>query len=309
MKLAGLHHITMITGDAQRNVDFYADVLGLRLVKKTVNFDDPTAYHLYFGDETGAPGSILTWFEYAGARQGHPGAGMIHTIQLGVASSEALEFWAERLAASGYETTRDGASLRFADWEGLGLELVVAASGNAPLRAEHPEIPAEFALVGIEGARAYAQHGDAGESAPHRDARVRLRGRRRPTGSTAAGGASAGPTTSRPGAAFPAPARSTTSPGRPRTTTSSPGSGELPTPAVSLTPVQDRDYFRAIYFREPRGVLFEIATLSPGFAIDEDPTGSARSSASRRCTRTAARRLEATLKPVVNPRARRRVEA
>src|SRR4029079_11960118 len=107
MDLNGLHHITMITGDAQRNVDFYADVLGLRLVKKAVNFDAPTAYPLYFGDETGAPGSILTWFEYAGARQGRPGAGMIHTIQLGVASADALDFWAERLAPRGDETPRD----------------------------------------------------------------------------------------------------------------------------------------------------------------------------------------------------------
>src|SRR3954451_6097381 len=121
MELNGLHHITMITGDAQRNVDFYAGVLGLRLVKKTVNFDDPTAYHLYFGDETGAPGSILTWFEYAGARQGHPGAGMIHTIQLGVASDEALDFWAERLASAGCESGRGGGLLRLEDYHRVGV--------------------------------------------------------------------------------------------------------------------------------------------------------------------------------------------
>src|SRR5436305_8077121 len=101
MKLQGLHHITMITGDAQRNVDFYADLLGLRLVKKTVNFDAPEAYHLYFGDETGSPGSILTWFEFAGARPGTAGAGMIHTIQLGVSSGDALAFWADRLGSGG----------------------------------------------------------------------------------------------------------------------------------------------------------------------------------------------------------------
>jgi glyoxalase family protein len=101
MKLEGLHHITMITGDAQRNVDFYADVLGLRLVKKTVNFDAPEAYHLYFGDETGAPGSILTWFEFAGAAPGRPGLGDIHTIQLGVPSEESLGFWEARLASKG----------------------------------------------------------------------------------------------------------------------------------------------------------------------------------------------------------------
>src|SRR3954462_8854586 len=97
MKLDGMHHITMITADAEKNVEFFADTLGLRLVKKTVNFDAPEAYHLYFGDETGSAGSILTWFEFAGARQGVPGEGTIHTLQLAVRSTEALEFWAGRL--------------------------------------------------------------------------------------------------------------------------------------------------------------------------------------------------------------------
>src|SRR5919106_6254620 len=124
MNLAGLHHITMITGDAQRNVAFYAGLLGLRLVKKTVNFDAPDAYHLYFGDEQGTPGSILTWFEFAGARRGRAGAGMVHTIQLGVASETALEFWAERLRAKGYAATRAERSLRLDDPDGLALELV-----------------------------------------------------------------------------------------------------------------------------------------------------------------------------------------
>src|SRR3954470_3182743 len=112
MELQGLHHITMITGDAQRNVDFYANTLGLRLVKKTVNFDSPDAYHLYFADEAGTPGTILTWFEFPGARRGRAGAGMIHTIQLGVASQAALDFWAERVGGA-----------RFTDPDGLTLEL------------------------------------------------------------------------------------------------------------------------------------------------------------------------------------------
>src|SRR3712207_1949356 len=170
MKLEGLHHITMITGDAQKNVEFYADVLGLRLVKKTVNFDAPEAYHLYFGDEQGSPGSILTWFEFAGARRGRPGAGMIHTIQLGVASEAALDFWADRLSGRGYATERGTRSLTFEDYDGLRFELVVAdersgdeASGrggrNAPLRAEHPEVRAEHAILGVEGARAYHARG------------------------------------------------------------------------------------------------------------------------------------------------------
>jgi len=164
MRLAGLHHITMITGDAQRTVGFYVDVLGLRLVKKTINFDDPYAYHLYFGDESGTPGSILTWFEYAGARRGGPGAGMIHTIQLGVPSEQALGFWETRLAERGFAAERGDGMLRFADREGLGLELVSVDGVDAPLRAWHPQVPEEFALVGLAGARAYAPYAAVEES-------------------------------------------------------------------------------------------------------------------------------------------------
>src|SRR3954463_4452124 len=122
MKLVGLHHITMITGDAQANARFYGDVLGLRLVKKTVNFDQPDAYHLYFGDETGAPGSILTWFEFPGAARGRAGLGMIHTLRLGVPSADALGFWAERLESAGYTSERRaGDALAFEDYDGLQL--------------------------------------------------------------------------------------------------------------------------------------------------------------------------------------------
>src|SRR3954453_10295287 len=153
MKLTGLHHITMITGDAQRNVAFYADLLGLRLVKKTVNFDAPEAYHLYFGDEQGTPGSILTWFEFAGAPRGRAGVGQIHTLQLAVASAAALDFWEQRLDGA----ERDGDTLRFADYDGLGLELVVS-TGDAPLAATHPDIPAEHAITGLAGARAYSAY-------------------------------------------------------------------------------------------------------------------------------------------------------
>src|SRR3954454_16268411 len=140
MKLTGLHHITMITGDAQRNVDFYADTLGLRFVKKTVNFDAPEAYHLYFGDERGTPGTILTWFEFAGAARGRAGIGHIHTLQLAVPSAASLDFWAARLGAE-----RDDDRLPFEDPDGLRLELVVESLGNASLTAAHPEIPAEHA--------------------------------------------------------------------------------------------------------------------------------------------------------------------
>src|SRR5918998_420746 len=152
MEFTGLHHITMITGDAQQNARFYGDLLGLRLVKKTVNFDQPQAYHLYFGDERGAPGSVLTWFESPGAARGGAGAGAIHTLQLAVADEAALDFWEQRLGG----TVREPGVVRFADYDGLKIELVVSDLGNAPLRASHPEIPAEHAILGVHGVRAYA---------------------------------------------------------------------------------------------------------------------------------------------------------
>jgi glyoxalase family protein len=105
MKLHGLHHITMITGDVQRNVEFYAGLLGLRLVKQTVNFDEPDAYHFYYGDEIGSPGTLLTWFEFRDAAPGRPGAGMIHLIRLGVSSQNALDFWEQRLTRYGHPAT------------------------------------------------------------------------------------------------------------------------------------------------------------------------------------------------------------
>src|SRR5215218_1289321 len=158
MRLEGIHHITAITGDAPGNVDFYTRVLGLRLVKKTVNQDDPTVYHLFYADERGSAGSDLTFFEYPGAAPGRPGRGMIHRIAWRVGSEDALSFWAERLADKGLQVGRPGPGvLRFADPEGLEQDLVVDSSGDDPLPAEHPEVPAEHALRGFDGVRAYAQ--------------------------------------------------------------------------------------------------------------------------------------------------------
>src|SRR3954465_6567962 len=157
MALEGVHHITAITGDAPRNVDFYARLLGLRLVKKTVNFDAPDVYHLYFGDEAGTPGSILTFFEFPGAARGRPGAGMVHTIRWRVGSDEALGFWAGRPAGNGGAAARDGGALRFEDFEGLRHELVAAPVDDAPLAASAASVPPEHALLGFPGVRAYAQ--------------------------------------------------------------------------------------------------------------------------------------------------------
>src|SRR4051794_26764710 len=124
MQLEGIHHITAITGDARRNVDFYTRVLGLRMAAKTVNQDDPTVYHLFYADELGRPGSELTFFEYPGAAPGRAGAGMVHTIVWRVRSADALEFWATRLADEGAAARGDGGSVLFSDPEGLGHEIV-----------------------------------------------------------------------------------------------------------------------------------------------------------------------------------------
>src|SRR3712207_6440178 len=115
MKLDGVHHVTAITGDAPRNVDFYTRVLGMRLVKKTVNQDDPTVYHLFYGDEEGSPGFDLTFFEYPGARRGTAGEGMVHTVAFRVGSTASLDFWAARLGGEGVAVQRAASSLRFDD--------------------------------------------------------------------------------------------------------------------------------------------------------------------------------------------------
>ena len=146
MKLDGIHHVTCITADAPRNVEYYTGVLGLRLVKKSVNQDDPTVYHLFYADEDGTPGSDITFFEYPGAREGRAGAGMIHTVVWRVGSEEALEFWRDRVG-----------SVPFTDPDGLQHDLVVSDAPDAPLIADHSEIPREMALQGFEGVRAYGE--------------------------------------------------------------------------------------------------------------------------------------------------------
>jgi len=119
VKLDGIHHVTCITGDAPRNVEFYAGTLGLRLVKKTVNQDDPTVYHLFYADERGSAGSDITFFEYPRAIPGRAGAGMVHRVVWRVASAEALDFWADRLPGLGVDAARGDANVRFSDPEGL----------------------------------------------------------------------------------------------------------------------------------------------------------------------------------------------
>src|SRR6195952_3484881 len=274
MRLQGIHHISAITGDAQRNLDFYTRVLGLRLVAKTVNQDDPNVYHLFYADEQGHPGSEMTFFEYPHAIPGRPGAGMIHRIVWRVASPEALAFWAERLGSLEVSVTRgDGGSVIFSDYEGLEHELVVNATGDALLAAEHPEIPAQHALGGFDGVRAYATD-------PERSGALleKVLGAER-TGDAAAGEHVWTLRGERRGgwiAYDPAPeergrqsggsghhiAWGTSVAEHPRWQERFEGEG------LQTSGIIDRTYFHSIYFREPGGVLFEIADDGPGFTVD-----------------------------------------
>jgi glyoxalase family protein len=268
MKFEGIHHITAITGDAPRNLDFYTRVLGLRLVKKTVNQDDPTVYHLFYADEVGSAGSDLTFFEYPGAMPGRAGAGMVHLITWRVASPEALDFWAERLGAEGVEVERDGSRLRFRDPEGMGLELVVADTTDGPLIADHPEIPAEVALQGFDGARAYTRSPERSE----RFLRETLEFEGGPESWEVRGAKRGSVWTYDPAPAEPGIQGAGTVH---HIAWASPMDEHeawhrrVAEAGVHPTPIIDRFYFKSIYFREPSGVLFEIATIGPGFATDE----------------------------------------
>jgi glyoxalase family protein len=268
MRLEGIHHITAITADAPRNVEFYAGTLGLRLVKKTVNQDDPTVYHLFYADEVGSAGSDITFFEYPGARRGRPGAGMVYRVVWRVASVEALDFWEQRLSDAGVRCERSDANLLFSDPEDLELELAVVETTDESLVAEHPEIPADLALQGFDSVRVYTDDpsrsaaflesgmGFRPESATVYESRGEQRGSRYVYDTTDRAGAGGAGTIHHVAWASPLDEHEAW---RQRVLEA----GARPTPVI------DRFYFRSIYFREPSGVLFEIATIGPGFATDE----------------------------------------
>jgi glyoxalase family protein len=268
VKLEGIHHVTAITGDAPGNVDFYARVLGLRLVKKSVNQDDPTVYHLFYADERGEPGSDITFFEYPNARPGRAGAGMVHRVVWRVASDDSIAFWAERLGGEGIAVERGDGSLVFADPEGLTHELAVVETSDEPLIAEHPEVPKELALQGFEAVRAYAFDPEQSRrfleetlafearGADEWEVRGEQRGGRYLYDRTDQRGVGGAGTVHHVAWASPMDDHEA-------------WRARVEAAGASPTPVIDRFYFRSIYFREPSGVLFEIATIGPGFAADE----------------------------------------
>jgi glyoxalase family protein len=274
MKFEGIHHITAITAEAQANVDFYVGILGLRLVKKSVNQDDTSVYHLFYADEHGDPGSDITFFEYPGLPRGRAGAGMIHRIVWRVVSDDALDFWAKRLADHGYDAQQNDDSVVFDDPEGLTHELRVVDVADAPLIAEHPEIPAELALQGFHAARAFTDDPERSralfeetlgfvpvEYGPVQAAAYEIRGENRggfylyDIAPEAVGIQGAGTVHHIAWASPPEEHEA--------------WHQLVKKAGVRPTPIIDRHYFHSIYFREPSGVLFEIATIGPGFTVDE----------------------------------------
>lgn len=298
--IPGIHHITAIAADTQQSIDFYTRVLGLRLVKLTVNFDDPGTYHLYFGDAAGAPGSILTFFPFAMAAPGRNGAGVVDTTTF-VVPPDALEGWIERLEGHGTVTRGPDARfgqpfIAFTDPDGMKLEIAAAAEGSGD------------GILGFSGATLWSMVPDrtlrlltdgfgyavAGEEA----GRIRLRA----SGSATIGTlidvlTDAGLDRARPGAgtvhhiAFRVPGDAEQEAWRDR----------IASFGYDVTPVIDRQYFHSIYFRERGGILFEIATDPPGFAVDEaaDKLGTALMLPSRYAHDRA--RIEKRLPPVRLP--------
>jgi glyoxalase family protein len=277
--IVGIHHITAIAGDPQRNLDFYAGTLGMRLVKLTVNFDDPGSYHFYYGDEIGRPGSILTFFPWPGGQRGRQGTGQAATVALAIPPA-SLGFWIERLLAQAikYEgpTRRfDEQVLAFSDPDGLLLELVATPRVVNTAPWSDGPLPAEHAIRGLHGTTLW-EDGDTGSA----DFLIQTMGfepvgeeggfLRFQSGETGGGTIvnlrraqgfwrGTGGVGTVHHVAYRAPSDQAQLDKR----------AEIEAQGRGITPVIDRQYFHSVYFREPGGVLFEIATDAPGFAIDE----------------------------------------
>ncbi len=282
MSLAGggIHHVTAIASDPQRNLDFYAGVLGLRLVKRTVNFDDPTTYHFYFGDDLGRPGTLLTFFPWPGASRGRQGAGQVAVTSFAILPG-AVGYWLERfiryrVAFEQPATRFDGERvIAFKDPDGLLIELVAHPIAEAGVAWSGPDVPAEHSIRGIHSVTLWEEGHDrtAHLLVDHLGFRptreqgsiFRYSGRDGSIGSIVDLRVVPGLWSGSMGAgvvhhiAFRARGSDEQLVARER----------LAVSGFNITPQLNRQYFQSVYFREPGGVLFEIATDGPGFAIDE----------------------------------------
>lgn len=278
--VSGLHHVTAIAGDPQRNLDFYSGLLGMRLVKLTVNFDDPEAYHLYYGDELGRPGTILTFFSWPGAQRGRIGAGQVSATGLAVPEG-ALDFWAARLrdagvAISGPEERAGQPVIRFHDPDGLALELVGSADAAARAGWAGGQVAPEHAVRGLHNVTLY--EAAPGRTEPLLTQTMGLRQIAETEGGLTRFAAEAGGAGQQVDV-IPAKAgeRGLVAVGTvhhvawrtPDDPTQIDWRQALVGQRYNVSPVMDRTYFHSIYFREQGGVLFEIATDAPGFTVDE----------------------------------------
>ncbi len=279
LALTGLHHVTAVAGDPRRNVDFYTRVLGLRLIKRTVNFDDPSTYHLYYGDSVGTPGSVMTFFPWAGIRRGRPGHGQAYATAFSVPAG-SLPFWTTRLLAHGVAPATpidrfDDEVLGFTDPDGLVLELVTTSEPDTRTAHAHPEISAAHGIRGFHSVTLAVT--STAPTAALLTGPMGYRATQSSPGRTRYTVAAAGPGSYLDLLVDSALPRGLAGAGTvhhlafrtPNDTTQSEARRILADLGHHVSPVMDRNYFHSIYYREPEGVLFEIATDNPGFTVDE----------------------------------------
>jgi glyoxalase family protein len=304
--IVGLHHITAIASDPQRNLDFYTQVLGLRFVKRTVNFDDPGTYHFYFGNDVGAPGTILTFFPWPGAGTGHVGAGEVIATAFSVPLG-SLSFWTEKLQSKGVlftENRRFGSRvLSLSDPDGMVLELVEHEEKEAASTPRYSDIQPSYAIQGFYGVTLLERSLEKTEQV------LRLMGFAKVT--EEAGLVRFAPEGEALGRFVDIKIEASAPRGRM-------GAGtvhhiafrnaddvaqdewrKILSRSLSVTPVQDRTYFHSIYFREPGGVLFEMATDNPGFLIDEPIESLGEELRIPEWNEPIRTRIEARLTPIV----------
>jgi glyoxalase family protein len=277
--LLGIHHVTALASDTQHNVDFYTGLLGLRLVKVTVNFDDPGAYHLYYGDGVGHPGTILTFFAWPGAPRGRVGTGQLSAVAFTI-SEASLDYWSERLRSAGIEHQGPSISLGESalvlhDPDGMAIELVAHPGAEERPGWTGGLVPAEHAIRGIHSVTVWEEGYEHTTRHLTKTLGFRLVAEEQNVSryEVGAGG---------PGALItvrcaPEFLRGTMAAGSIHHVAWRAATDEeqlhwreaLSSQGVDVTPILDRQYFHSIYFREPGGVLFEIATDPPGFTIDE----------------------------------------
>lgn len=308
--ITGIHHITAIAGSAQQNIDFYTGILGLRLVKKTINFDAPDVYHFYFGDELGRPGTVFTTFPFTGARKGVKGTGELTYTAFSI-PKDSLGFWQDRLKKFGITVsdihTRFGEKLiRFEDHDGMGIELV-ANDRDDRAGWTYGYIPAAHSIKGFYGATLNLRAKELTEQLLTRHMNYKLIGQegdRYRYGTEGRTGDIVDIVLDKTGN------RGMQSAGtvhhiafRTANTQTQLGIQEiLMQNGYQVTEVRDRNYFKSIYFREPGGVLFEIATDEPGFAIDEDEAHLGELLKLPEWAEPSRKRIEAALTPVtLNP--------